>query len=223
MNIPENYIPILAHLSENLPEVRILAQQVEAGEITQGEAMTKLMSLSSDPRVSDLLRNSVESFLPTISEEAQSELFQPDPTRKAKLNPLYMSAIAERLQFDSDIPELRTGYLAEGTKPQVPVSTDAMSSVALGMRFDRSSYLRIGNGVIIHPGTVIGSDGFGYDVQKDGHHHVIIHVVNNPIVEHAKSMYGSKSLVCNFVAGLFSGHGELELGIKNPKLKENKV
>lgn len=60
-----------------------------------------------------------------------------------------------------------------------------------------------------------------YDVKKDGHHHIIIHVFNNPIVEHAKEMYGKKSLVCHFVAGLFTGHGEIELGINHGHLKEN--
>lgn len=28
--------------------------------------------------------------------------------------------------------------------------------------------ITLGNGVIIHSGTVVGSDGFGYDIQKDG-------------------------------------------------------
>ena len=60
-----------------------------------------------------------------------------------------------------------------------------------------------------------------YDVKPGGHHHVIIHVMNNPMVEHGKEMYGEKSMVCEFIAGLFSGHGEIELGIKNAHLKEN--
>lgn len=60
------------------------------------------------------------------------------------------------------------------------------------------------------------------DVNKDGHHHIIIHLVNSPIVEHAGRMYGSKSLVCYFIAGLFSGHGEIELGLKNAHLKETR-
>ncbi|MFH1236987.1 MAG: hypothetical protein V1648_01105 [Candidatus Aenigmatarchaeota archaeon] len=58
------------------------------------------------------------------------------------------------------------------------------------------------------------------EIKSDGHHHVIIHVFNNPIVEHAKEMYGEKSHICNFIAGLFSGHGEIELGIKNAHLIE---
>jgi len=56
------------------------------------------------------------------------------------------------------------------------------------------------------------------ELKNDGHHHFIIHVVNNPIVEHAKEMYGEKSLVCYFIAGLFSGHGEIELGVKKMRI-----
>jgi len=57
---------------------------------------------------------------------------------------------------------------------------------------------------------------------KSGHHHLIIHIKNNPVVEHAHKMYGKKSMACAFFRGLFSGHGEAELGWKNIKLKENK-
>jgi predicted hydrocarbon binding protein len=61
-----------------------------------------------------------------------------------------------------------------------------------------------------------------FKIQKDGHHHIIIHHTENPMIEHAADMYGSKSLVCNFFMGLFSGHGSVELGVKNPHLIEKK-
>ena len=38
-----------------------------------------------------------------------------------RLNPLFEAALLERLQFDDDVPELRTGYLPIGSKPAVPV------------------------------------------------------------------------------------------------------
>lgn len=59
------------------------------------------------------------------------------------------------------------------------------------------------------------------EAKEDGHHHFIIHVTNNPMVEHSKKMYGEKSMICHFIAGLFSGHGEIEMGIKHARLKEN--
>ena len=59
-------------------------------------------------------------------------------------------------------------------------------------------------------------------IKKDGHHHIILHNKDNPMIEHASELYGSKSMACAFMRGLLSGHGEIELGIKNAYLKENK-
>lgn len=60
------------------------------------------------------------------------------------------------------------------------------------------------------------------EIETSGHHHVIIHVKDNPVIEHAKKMFGSKSMVCYWFMGVYSAHGYMELGIKNAKLKENK-
>ena len=59
-------------------------------------------------------------------------------------------------------------------------------------------------------------------IEKNGRHHIILHHTENPMIEHASRMYGSKSLVCAFFRGLFTGHGEIELGIKKAHLKEIK-
>lgn len=61
-----------------------------------------------------------------------------------------------------------------------------------------------------------------FDVKKDGHHHVIIHVRNNAITEWGKFLYGKKSMVCNWVMGVYAAHGEKSLNIKNARLKETK-
>ena len=59
-------------------------------------------------------------------------------------------------------------------------------------------------------------------IQKDGHHHIILHVKDNPVIEHAGRLYGKKSMVCNWFMGVYSAHGEMELGVRNPKLVEKK-
>jgi predicted hydrocarbon binding protein len=59
-------------------------------------------------------------------------------------------------------------------------------------------------------------------IEKDGHHHVVIIVRDNPTTEHAYKMYGRKSKVCAFFRGVYSAHGEVEFGAKNVRLKENK-
>jgi hypothetical protein len=58
------------------------------------------------------------------------------------------------------------------------------------------------------------------DMDDEGHHHIIVRWKNNPTVEEGIKLYGKKSMVCSFFRGLFSGHGEVEFGAKNIKLKE---
>jgi hypothetical protein len=59
------------------------------------------------------------------------------------------------------------------------------------------------------------------DIGKDGHHHIKMHITHNPVIEHGARLYGKKSMVCEWFMGVYEAHGELELGIKNAKLKEN--
>lgn len=58
-------------------------------------------------------------------------------------------------------------------------------------------------------------------IANDGHHHVVFHVRDNPVVEHAAMMFGPKSMVCPWFMGIYAAHGEMELGLRNVRLKEN--
>lgn len=58
--------------------------------------------------------------------------------------------------------------------------------------------------------------------QHDGHHHIIIHVTDNPVIEHARNLFGSKSKVCNWYMGIYAAHGEMDLGISHPGFRENR-
>jgi len=68
-------------------------------------------------------------------------IFQPFEDRPdyKMLHPLLMGMIAELLQFDGDIPELRTGELPEGGSPAVPVKTVARNPVVIGTMLRRAS------------------------------------------------------------------------------------
>ncbi len=59
------------------------------------------------------------------------------------------------------------------------------------------------------------------DIKEDGHHHVILHTRNNPVVEHGIRLYGKKTMICAWFRGVYDAHGELELGVKNANLIEN--
>jgi len=48
------------------------------------------------------------------------------------LHPLLMGMIVELIQFDGDVPELRTGRMPEGGSPAVPVETTARDPVMIG-------------------------------------------------------------------------------------------
>jgi hypothetical protein len=57
---------------------------------------------------------------------------------------------------------------------------------------------------------------------KDAHHHVIIHVTDNPVIEHGARMFGAKSVACKWFMGVYTAHGEMEWGLNHVKLIENK-
>jgi predicted hydrocarbon binding protein len=59
-------------------------------------------------------------------------------------------------------------------------------------------------------------------IERDGHHHVIFRVRDNPVIEHAAQMFGPRSKVCSWFMGIYAAHGEMELGLRNVRLKENK-
>jgi len=56
-----------------------------------------------------------------------------------RINPLVEAALIDRLQFDGDAPELRTGPLPENTDPAVPVTTQVKNPVALGNMLNTAS------------------------------------------------------------------------------------
>lgn len=77
---------------------------------------------------------------PTINESLQKALDPEQSTKIARsqehglprLNPLVEAALIERLQFDQDIPELRSGPAPKKVSPAVPVETQSRNPVALG-------------------------------------------------------------------------------------------
>ncbi|MBI2076138.1 MAG: hypothetical protein HYT72_02730 [Candidatus Aenigmarchaeota archaeon] len=59
-------------------------------------------------------------------------------------------------------------------------------------------------------------------LEKDGGHHFLLRIKDNPIIEIAAKKFGAKSVVCNWLMGVYTAHGEAELGVKNGRLRENK-
>jgi len=60
------------------------------------------------------------------------------------------------------------------------------------------------------------------NISKDGHHHIILRVRENPVIEHGARMFGSKSVACKWFMGVYAAHGEMELGVRHARLRENR-
>lgn len=143
---------VLEKLSEELPQLKEIMDSAKAGELSEQEAMSALMKeVQQNPQhMPTLMAVMQDAFAPTRD---TSDLV---PTPKADLkeagdtafwngvglpqmNPLAQAAIAERIQFDGDVPELRTGPAPEGVAPAVSVHTSARSSVVMGQMLKDAS------------------------------------------------------------------------------------
>lgn len=126
-------IKLLGQLEEDIcKDSSVIAQiltDVKSGVIPEEEAARWIMRISEeDPAVKKALTKAA-SKLP------EDKIVARNPTnRLPRLNPLIEAAIAERAQFDGDIPELRTGPLPEGMMPSVAVSSNARNPVAIGVQ-----------------------------------------------------------------------------------------
>lgn len=69
----------------------------------------------------------------------ENDLFYTNDQGTERLNPKYEAYLAERLQFDGDAPELRTGSLPKGQKPAVPVETSSRNPVLIGKELEAAS------------------------------------------------------------------------------------
>jgi len=146
------------------PEMGDILDQAKRGEITVEEAMERLTAhaMLNPDILEQLTVESQKAFveggvadpLDPEQQAAMTDLVQrseaPPPEAEifedrsaegklARLNPLFEAALMERLQFDGDVPELRTGPLAPGVKPAVVVETDATNPIAIGRMLDTAS------------------------------------------------------------------------------------
>jgi len=128
-----------AELAEKIPDFKKI---VDGAGILPPEELQELVDkvlenpeaiavLSSLQGCSDSLAVSPSKALDAPTDPRASGLFQKEMGLPA-LNPLAEAALMERLQFDEDIPESRTGSLPEGGRPAVPVDTKVRNPVLLG-------------------------------------------------------------------------------------------
>lgn len=131
------------------PEFDGIMERANEGEITADGAfaeMAKLMAATPD-RAEKFLAQSLVKYnerfedidpinLDTVKPE---ELIIKPKKGLPRLHPLYEAALVERLQFDGDIPEARSGPLPEGAEPAISVETDGRNPVLIGFLLEIAS------------------------------------------------------------------------------------
>jgi hypothetical protein len=130
------------------PGFKSIIEDLKNGKIGEVEAMAALMNLATTQNLSDEITRVAEEAFGVVKQANTAIVGQnidnPPPivyraTGLPMLNPLVEAAIAERVQFDGDAPELRSGRLPEGGTPAVPVATEARSLVAIGVQLQQAS------------------------------------------------------------------------------------
>jgi len=118
---------VIARLREEAPELVEILDAAKEGTLTFDDALMEMAR-----------RTALASPSVATKCDLPGDLFLNEVGRP-QMNPLVQAALAERLQFDEDVPEMRTGDLPEGVKPAVSVRTNARSPVALGLMLERAS------------------------------------------------------------------------------------
>lgn len=148
-------------LLQEYPELKDTLESSRSGKISTEQAVKDVWRiLGSHPEADDTLSKALhESFgletsqtdLALFPERSQmlerwgfteeDLIFQPFEDRPGyqMLHPLLMGMIVELLQYDGDVPELRSGKLPEGGSPAVPVKTVARDPVHVGDLLQRAS------------------------------------------------------------------------------------
>ena len=139
----------VAQVGLDTPELGAVLQQARDGDLGEEEALQAMFQVVEE--TPGLLEKFNEMAMQAMAPLRKSaELVKPQTpdgpglvfdsgVGLPRLNPLYEAALLERAQFDSDIPELRTGPLDRGAKPAVPVDTNARDPVSLGVMLETAS------------------------------------------------------------------------------------
>lgn len=150
--VEEGLMGILSRMGTEAPEIMALLDSAKRGEITQEEAMSSMLRVVQEhPELSvRIMELAAEAFtgtrqasmpvphVPVGLKDIGDEAFF-SGVGLPQMNPLMEAALAERLQFDGDIPELRHGPLPPGATPALAVKTTARNPVAIGEMLQRAS------------------------------------------------------------------------------------
>jgi hypothetical protein len=135
---------LLGQLKEEFSDIKETLEKVSDGDLTEEEALVSLLSSIQKSGGAERISEIATASLAPLREDERPEA-RPDDmsfqtsTGIPSVNPLYHAALMERLQFDGDAPEHRTGPMVEGTLPAVSVDSEARNPVALGHMLQQAS------------------------------------------------------------------------------------
>lgn len=142
----------IAGLRETDPDIMDILDKAKAGEMSEDIAMANLLeAVMSNPETAKRFQALMMRATAPLREVAQRNPvnapiagipvdFTPRGGQGIPgINPLMQGALVERVQFDGDMPELRTGPIGPGIAPAVPVQTTARNPVALGAMLGKAS------------------------------------------------------------------------------------
>lgn len=118
-----------------VPELRAILDEARESGRPEAEVMIEVLTLLVNrPDLAAKVEAVAQvANLPALPENTpDAELLMVPARGLPRLNPAYEASIMERLQFDGDVPELRTGPMSPGASPAVPVSTDSCDPVSIG-------------------------------------------------------------------------------------------
>lgn len=134
---PEDVMVELTRLAMENPDLTARIQEKANAEFVPLRAdadvdiKESIQALKKLPDRQEALRN--------LNFDEEDLVFQPEGNSLPQLHPIVMAHIMERLQFDDDIPELRTGDLPLGERPAVPIENPSRNPVALGAQLHEAA------------------------------------------------------------------------------------
>jgi hypothetical protein len=129
----------VTRLLENTPGADVVLDGLRTGTMRPEEAMEKLAVLALQAGHGDALVAASSNMEKAAQEHLGAPVTMTHDNGMEVLNPLMEAAIAERASLDGDVPELRSGPLPEGGYPAVPVLTDTMDPVVLGIQLETAA------------------------------------------------------------------------------------
>lgn len=138
----KDLLPHLKNLSDwveqSSPEAAEILGKLRQGELSPEEATLRLAKTVSENQ--EMFSQAAHEFLAPLREggDGPPRTYSPKPGIES-LNPALEASLMERAQFDGDVPEHRTGVLAEGVMPAVAVETTSLDPVVIGWQLEQAS------------------------------------------------------------------------------------